>query len=91
MKVYVVLENWVVDYDSGSTMEVYDTKEKALEDFNERIRNARIDMNFNADEDEQIEESDMKEDKDEDSYCIYEDGYYSSNHISIRIEEKEVK
>lgn len=91
MKVYVVLENWVVDYDSGSTMEVYDTKEKALEDFNERIRNARIDMNFNVDEDEQVEESSIVEEKDEDSYCIYEDGYYSNNHISIRIEEKEVK
>lgn len=91
MKVYVVLEDWVVDCDSGSTMEVYDTKEKALKDFNERIRNARIDMNFNTDEDEQIEESDIKEDKDEDSYTIYEDGYYSTNHISIRIEEKEIK
>ena len=91
MKVYVVLESWVVDCDSGSTMEIYDTKEKALEDFNERIRNARTDMNFNVDEDEQIDGNSMIEEKDEDSYCIYEDGYYSSNHISIRIEEKEVK
>ena len=91
MKVYVVLENWVVDYDSGSTMEVYSTKEKALEDFNERIRNAKIDMNFEKNEDEQIEDSSIVEEKDEDSYCIYEDGYYSNNHINIRIEEKEVK
>ena len=34
---------------------------QSKKDFNERIRNARIDMNFNADEDEQVEESDIKE------------------------------
>ena len=89
MKVYVVLESWVVDYDSGNSMAIYDTKEKAQKDFDERVRNAKIDMNL--EQVVEIEETNMIEEKDEDSYCVYEDGYYSRNHISIRIEEEEVK
>lgn len=85
MKVYVVIESWVVDYDSGRTIAIYDTKEKALEDFKERIKSAKIDMGFDNDEGNIIEE------KEEDSYVIYEDGYYSRNHIYIDIVEEEVK
>ena len=81
-KVYVVLENWVVDCDFGDSFEVYDTKEKALEDFKERVRNAKIDM---QDYDDLIEE------EDENYYTNYIEGYYSQNHITIRIEEKGVK
>ena len=89
-KVYVVLEEWVVDYESGSTMEVYNTKEKALEDFNERVKYAKIDMNLENTNEDLIEESDMVEEKEENSYSVYEDGDYSRNHISINILEKEV-
>lgn len=89
-KVYVVLEEWVVDYESGSTMEVYCTKEKALEDFNERVKYAKIDMNLENTNEDLIEESDMVEEKEENSYSVYEYGDYSRNHISINILEKEV-
>ena len=82
MKVYVVLESWVVDCDSGDTFEVYDTKEKALKDFKERVRNAKIDM---QDYDDLIEE------ESENSYTNYQEGYYSQNHITIRLEERGVK
>lgn len=91
MKVYVVIESWVVDYDSGRTIAIYNTKEKALEDFKERIKSAKIDMGFDNDEDDIIDEGNMVEEQEEDSYVIYEDGYYSRNHICIDIEEEEVK
>lgn len=91
MKVYIILEDWASDYESGNNIEVYDTKEKALEDFNDRIKNARVDMNYDYNENEQIEDSDMVEEKEDDYYCIYEDGYYTRNHITIRLEVKEVK
>ena len=87
MKVYAVISNWVCDCDNGSDTNIYTTREKALEDFNEQIRNARIDMNY----DEEDEDSNIIEELDENNYSIYEDGYYSRNHINIRIEEKEVK
>ena len=87
MKVYAVVSHWTCDCDNGSDIDIYNTKEKALEELNEQIRNARIDMNY----DENDKDSNIVEELDEDNYCIYEDGYYSSNHISIRIEEKEVK
>ena len=91
MKVYVVIESWVVDYDNDRTVAIYDTKEKALEDFKERIKSAKIDMGFDNDKSDIIDEGNMVEEQEEDSYVIYEDGYYSRNHICIDIEEKEVK
>lgn len=89
MKVYVVIESWACDYDCGNSLEVYSTQEKALEDLEERKRNARID--FGLDNETNNETDDIVEEQEEDSYTIYEDGYYSKNHISIRIEEKEIK
>ena len=81
-KVYVVSENWVVDCDDGNSLAVYSTKEKALEDFKERIRNAKIDMQ---------DYDDLVEEESENSYVNYQEGYYSKNHILIKLEEKEVK
>lgn len=89
MKVYVVIENWACDYDCGNDLEVYSTREKALEDLEERKRSARID--FGLDNETDNETDDIVEEQEEDSYTIYEDGYYSKNHISISIEEKEIK
>lgn len=89
MKVYVVIEDWAYDYDSGNNVEVYNTRQKALDSLQEKRKSARIDFDLEGKTDEEIEG--IIEEQDESSYTVYEDGYYSKNHISIRIEEKEIK
>ena len=79
MKVYILIVEGTIDYDTNREIKVFKNQKDAEEVFNKEVEAAIID----ADEDWEIEESDML-------FSIYEDGYYARNHIDVLILEKEV-
>lgn len=83
MKIYVVEETWASDYESGSDTKLYNTLSKAKESFNEKVKNAKIDLEYLGEE--------KVEEEDDNYYEIYENGYHSRNHITIQIKEMEVE
>lgn len=86
-KVYVLVDSWQFDSgEVGEEIEVFDTFEKAQEEFKKRIKTARQEMNGMFDSDE-IEETDP----DVMSFSIFEKEEYCYNHIDINIYEKEIK
>ena len=87
MKVWILEEEWILECDDGRSITVYDSHEKAVNDLKDRIKDARIDMNYK----ESDEEEDIIEEQEDDYYSIYEDGFYRQSHITIRIMESEVK
>ena len=89
-KVYVVKTEWTNDYDNGETERIYDTKEKALEDFNDIVEGGKENLNLYYDEIDMIDEEDMIEEIDDNYYCIYESNDYLRNHIVARLVEREV-
>lgn len=79
MKVYVLIVESVIDYNTWQEIKVFANHKDAEEAYDEEVVLATID----ADEDWEIEESSM-------SFSIYEDGYYTRNHIDVVVLEKEV-
>lgn len=81
MKVYVVTEEWNVNCEPGLNVSVFKDKNKAIATYDELVVSAKIDgESFN-----------FKEVIDEENHFeIYEEGYYSMNHICINLFEKEI-
>lgn len=79
MKVYAVIENWGYECEFGEEVEIFDTKEKAIEYIKGRKQEILQENSYNTIEDE------------EESFCAYEEERYRDNHIDIYIREKEVK
>ena len=78
-KVYLVIVEAVTDgIPSGST-KVFANRKDAEENFLEEVLAARIDAGYNW-----IEEGT------DTSFETYKDGYYTINHITVNLEEKEV-
>lgn len=76
MKVYLLIDSWACDFETGRDINVYETREKALKEFEEKIKE------FSSFYD--------TIDKSEDSFEAYNEGEYNENHTYIYIQEKEV-
>lgn len=81
MKVYGVIEKWVCNdgFDSGTNINLFDTKEKAIKYFKGLVNVAQTENNYDTIE------------KEEYSFSGYNNGYYSYDHIDITINEIQVK
>lgn len=81
MKVFVLFTQMVFDFEDSNSIEVFSTKEKAMEAFNEFVAKEKK----NAESDEwEIEISDGY-------FEAYEEGFYSENHAMAKVSELEVK
>ena len=81
MKVFVLFMQMVYDFGDSNSIEVFSTKDKAMEAFNEFV--AKEKKNAEGDGWE-IEISDG-------CFEAYEDGYYAENHVLASVSELEVK
>lgn len=84
MKVYVLASESLVDGTIEVATEVFSNHEKAKEEFDFLVKHTKEHDYLMDKEDVIIEEL-------EESFLIYEDGYYTENHYGIWIEEKELK
>lgn len=83
-EVYVLVQSWQFDSgECGEEVYVFDTLEKAQKRFEKEIKWAREDMEAAV--------SNMKEEKDDMSYSVYEEGEYCYNHIDLIIYKRKVK
>jgi hypothetical protein len=79
MKVYVLIVESTIDYNTEQEIKVFANHKDAEDAFSEEVLMATVE----AGDDWEIEESSM-------SFSIYEDGYYARNHIDVDVLEKEV-
>lgn len=78
--VYLVIEDYATDYESGKEIEAYSTLEKAQKRVKEKIKDfKKLDVSYDV----EIEEPYY--------YEGYESGYYIKNHTSIYIQKMEVE
>lgn len=91
--VYVLMEEGSWDfYDSKTDVIVFSTFEKALEEFNQRVANAKVDLEDWRESDTKMqEELNVNKDDESASFEAYEDGYYERLHSNITITKEEVK
>ena len=84
-KVYVLTVDWSIKFETGHDVQVFQSRDKAIEQLKVEFASACIDMNH-------IEEPAIEDDI-ETSGCfsVYEDGSYCENHIDGAITEQEVK
>ena len=78
MKVYVVVEDWSCDFESGESIVAFSTMEKARAYMNNRIEEIQQEYDYDTTE---ITET---------YGDFYNEGYYRENHTSIRIEEVDI-
>ena len=78
-KVYLVIEDWSADFDNGVDINVFKDLEKAQEYIKQRIEEEKNNTCYDTNN---IEEY---------SYEGYNEGEYAENHLSMYIEEKEIK
>lgn len=84
MTVYVLSITWQMDSgDMGNEINVYETIEKATEEFKKQMEQAKIDFKDLDTESDNYCEGDM-------GWSIWEAGEYAYNHIDIVIREREV-
>lgn len=76
--IFVVLENWSCDFESGNNMVAFDDKKKAINYMNGRITEIKQEYDYDTCE------------EDEDDFSAFNEGYYAENHTDIRIEELEI-
>ena len=81
MKVFVLFTQVVIDCEDSNTIEVFSTKEKAMEAFNE----------FVAKEKKNAENEEWKIELGDNHFEAYMKGFYSENHVMADISELEVK
>ena len=79
--IYGVFEDWCIDYEDGSTKQLFKNYEDAKKTFNECVQGVQ----------ELKDTLNIEDVSEEDTYCIYEDGYYSNNHYNVEIKKLEVK
>lgn len=79
MKVYVLIEKWACDYETGFNVDVYNDYGKAKIAMSNKIEEYKNnDMLFDVIENEK------------DYFTTYDDGYYMENHNTLMIQEKDV-
>lgn len=85
MKVYVLVNNWLLDDGewNGAYVMVFETYQKAYDCFLFYIGQSRIDMGDLETEEDTLVEGDR-------CWSIWEKDKYCYNHIDLKIEEKEV-
>ena len=86
MKVYVLVESWLLDdgeWSGLSVRNVFETYHQAYDYFLFAIGQAKIDMEDLETEEDEFVEGSM-------CWSIWEKGEYCYNHIDLKIEEKEV-
>ena len=81
MKVFVLFTQMVFDFGDSNSIEVFSTKEKAMEAFNE----------FVAKEKKRAESDEWEIEISDGHFEAYEDGCYSENHVLASVSELEVK
>lgn len=87
MKIYVVVENWVVNGESGNSVRAFKNKKTAEDIFVGKCYEARIDLkNKSTCEDDVYTDS-----KGTTYFSIYEEGMYERTHIDIEFREIEVE
>ncbi len=87
MRVYVVYEDWSLDFDRGSRIAVFGTIKDARRNFKKHIKEES--KNGIIKEIKTIETYVI--DSSEGYYDCYEDGYSAQYHYTIRILEKDVE
>lgn len=80
-KVFVVTENWVVDYEDGFKVTIFKDKEKARKHFEQAKKDAYTDLSSVPD---------VMVDESETFYSIYEAGAFSENHINVELSEEKI-
>lgn len=90
--VYVLKEEGVWDYESASSTEVFNDFHTAVRAFEQKVKDAKTDMNDWLTPDEQdISEQEINEESETANFEICEDGNFSRLHCCINIIKKEVK
>lgn len=85
-KVYCLLTNWTCDGESGANIEVFDTHEKAHEAFIRDVEEERAGDHLYSKSDVVEEFSEEGE-----TFCVYEDGYFSEDNFQMSVLEREVR
>lgn len=80
-KVFVVTENWVVDYEEGFKITIYSNIESARKYFEQAKKDAKTDLSDI--EDVQVNEREF-------FYSIFESEAFSENHINVELSEETV-
>jgi len=88
--VYVLIEDSSWDYEYSQDIKVYSNFNDALKDYNQRVKDAKNDMDQWLDKDEQATEELVDTDKEYASFSIYEDGNWTRTHDDISVNKKEV-
>lgn len=84
-KIYLVATEEVYDYeDFTPTFKAFSNKDDAEKCFNDTIENLKREY-------KEWEDGDWNIDKREGFWCMYPDGDYTSTHVTVRLEEVEVK
>lgn len=83
MKIYVILTESVVDGEFETSVYLFSTFEKAKIEFDKMVAETKQNDHLMECDDVVVEESETE-------FTIYEDGYYSIDHYSVWIEEKNV-
>lgn len=87
--VFVLIENGMWDYEQTNNCTVFDSFEKAREQYIEQIKLAKEDMlNFADEKDIDFEEN--KDDAENLEFSIYEVGDYTKNHCDISVKKLEI-
>lgn len=81
MKVFVLFTQVVIDCEDSNTIEVFSTKGKAMEAFNE----------FVAKEKKNAENEEWEIELGDNHFEAYMESFYSENHVMADISELEVK
>lgn len=77
-KVYIVIEDYCIDFEEQRYTTLFSTEEKARDFMNEKIKEIKEESNC-----------DTKE-VNKNSFETYNEGYYSEYHLCVELEEKEV-
>lgn len=90
--VYILTEEGVWDYESVSSVEVFNDFHTAIRAFEQKVKDAKTDMNDWLNPDEQdICEQEIDKESESANFEINEDGNFSKLHCCINLVKKEVK
>lgn len=81
MKVFVLFTQVVFGFEESNSIEVFSTKEKAMESFHKFVAREKKNADGNG----------WEIDLGEDSFEAFEEGFYIENHVLARVSELEVK
>ena len=91
MKIHALVRESAYAFDHQTTVELFTTKELAKAAFDEAVKEAKGQYWFFANPPEPLNELGYEWHEDENSFFVSKAGRFAEEHISIRIEEKEVQ